>query len=48
MKKILIILTGVLLVYSEPVLANNELTGIVIAKKVTKDKKKTTKKKVSK
>ena len=48
MKKILIILTGVLLVYSEPVFANNELTGIVIAKKVTKAKKKTTKKKVSK
>ena len=39
MKKILIILTGVLLVYSEPVLANNELTGIAIAKKVTKAKK---------
>lgn len=33
MKKILIILTGVLLVYSEPVLANNELTGIALAKK---------------
>lgn len=46
MKKILIILTGVLLVYSEPVLANNELTGIAIAKKVTKVKVK--KKKVSK
>lgn len=39
MKKILIILTGVLLVYSEPVLANNELTGIAIARKVTKAKK---------
>lgn len=39
MKKILIILTGVLLVYSEPVLANNELTGIAIAKKVSKAKK---------
>lgn len=48
MKKILIILTGVLLVYSEPVLANNELTGITIARKVMKAKKKTTKKKVSK
>ena len=48
MKKILIILTGVLLVYSEPVLAYNEITGIAIAKKVTKAKKKTTKKKVSK
>lgn len=46
MKKILIILTGVLLVYSEPVLANNEITGIAIAKKVTKVKVK--KKKVSK
>lgn len=40
MKKILIILTGVLLVYSEPVLAKNELTGITIAKKVSKAKKK--------
>lgn len=39
MKKILIILTGVLLVYSEPVFANNEITGIAIAKKVTKAKK---------
>ena len=48
MKKILIILTGVLLVYSEPVFANNEITGIALAKKVTKAKKKTTKKKVSK
>jgi hypothetical protein len=45
MKKILIILTGVLLVYSEPVLANNEITGIAIAKKVTKAKKKTSCKK---
>lgn len=45
MKKILIILTGVLLVYSEPVLANNEITGIAIAKKVTKTKKKTSRKK---
>ncbi len=39
MKKILIILTGVLLVYGEPVLANNEITGIAIAKKVSKAKK---------
>ena len=46
MKKILIILTGVLLVYSEPVLANNEITGIALARKVTKVKVK--KKKVSK
>lgn len=46
MKKILIILTGVLLVYSEPVLAKNEITGITLAKKVTKAKIK--KKKVSK
>jgi hypothetical protein len=46
MKKILIILTGVLLVYSEPVLANNEITGIALSKKVTKVKVK--KKKVSK
>ena len=45
MKKILIILTGVLLVYSEPVFANNEITGIAIAKKVTKAKKKTSRKK---
>lgn len=45
MKKILIILTGVLLVYSEPVLANNEITGITLAKKVTKAKKKTSRKK---
>ena len=45
MKKILIILTGVLLVYSEPVLANNEITGIAIAKKATKAKKKTSHKK---
>ena len=44
MKKILIILTGVLLVYSEPVLANNEITGIALAKKVTKTSKKTKKK----
>lgn len=46
MKKILIILTGVLLVYSEPVFAKNEITGIALAKKVTKAKVK--KKKVSK
>ena len=45
MKKILIILTGVLLVYSEPVMAR-DLTGIELAKKVTKVKVK--KKKVSK
>lgn len=46
MKKILIILTGVLLVYSEPVLANNEITGMAIARKVTKAKvKKSVKKK---
>lgn len=45
MKKILIILTGVLLVYSEPVMAR-DLTGIALARKVTKIKVK--KKKVSK
>ena len=45
MKKILIILTGVLLVYSEPVMAR-DLTGIELARKVTKIKVK--KKKVSK
>ena len=44
MKKILIILTGVLLVYSEPVLANNEITGIAIARKINKSVKKTNKK----
>lgn len=44
MKKILIILTGVLLVYSEPVLANNEITGIAIARKISKSVKKTNKK----
>ena len=43
MKKILIILTGVLLVYGEPVIAKNELTGITIAKKISKAKKKTKK-----
>jgi len=45
MKKILIILTGVLLVYGEPVLANNELTGIAIARKISKSVKKTSQKK---
>lgn len=40
MKKILIILTGVLLVWNEPVIAKNELTGITIAKKISKAKKK--------
>ena len=40
MKKILIILTGVLLVYGEPVIAKNEVTGIQIAMKVQKAKKK--------
>lgn len=40
MKKILIILTGVLLVWNEPVIAKNEITGIQIAKKVQKAKKK--------
>ena len=44
MKKILIILAGVLLVYSEPVLANNEITGIAIARKINKSVKKTNKK----
>lgn len=43
MKKILIILTGVLLVYGEPVIAKNEITGIQIAKKVQKAKIKTKK-----
>lgn len=45
MKKILIILMGVLLVYGEPVIAKNELTGITIAKKISKAKKKTSQKK---
>ena len=36
MKKILIILTGVLLVWNEPVIAKNEITGIQIAKKKAK------------
>lgn len=40
MKKILIILTGVLLVWNEPVIAKNEITGMQIAKKVIKAKKK--------
>lgn len=40
MKKILIILTGVLLVWNEPVIAKNEITGIQIAKKIQKAKKK--------
>lgn len=40
MKKILIILIGVLLVCNEPVIAKNEITGIQIAKKVQKAKKK--------
>jgi len=48
MKKILIILTGVLLVYGEPVIAKNELTGITIAKKISKAKKKSTKKSAKK
>lgn len=38
MKKILIILSGVLLVYGEPVIAQNEITGITIAKKISKAK----------
>lgn len=37
---IAIILTGVLLVWNEPVIAKNEITGIQIAKKVQKAKKK--------
>lgn len=44
MKKILIILTGVLLVYGEPVIAKNEITGITIARKISKSVKKTNKK----
>lgn len=43
MKKILIILAGVLLVYGEPVIAKNEITGIQIAKKAQKAKIKTKK-----
>ena len=45
MKKILIILTGVLLVYGEPVIAKNESTGITIVKKISKAKKNAKKKK---
>ena len=51
MKKILIILTGVLLVYGEPVIAKNEITiasTIKVAKKVTKKAKKVVKKKATK
>lgn len=40
MKKILIILMGVLLIYSEPVVAKNKTSNIKIAKKVQKAKKK--------
>lgn len=46
MKKILIILTGVLLVYSEPVMARECLITMSLAKKVTKAKVKKAKKKV--
>ena len=49
MKKILIILTGVLLVYGEPVIAKNEITiasTIKVAKKTTKKAKKAKKKSV--
>ena len=45
MKKILIILSGVLLVYGEPVIAKNESTGITIVKKISKAKKNAKKKK---
>lgn len=45
MKKILIILSGVLLIYSEPVIAKNESTGITIVKKISKAKKNAKKKK---
>ena len=51
MKKILIILTGVLLVYGEPVIAKNEITiasTIKVAKKATKKAKKVVKKKTTK
>lgn len=47
MKKILIILSGVLLVYGEPVIAKNEITiasTIKVAKKTTKKAKKVVKK----
>lgn len=39
MKKILIILMGVLLIYSEPDVAKNKTSNIKIAKKITKAKK---------
>ena len=51
MKKILIILAGVLLVYGEPVIAKNEITiasTIKVAKKATKKAKKVVKKKATK
>lgn len=51
MKKLLIILMGVLLIYSEPVIAKNEITianTIKVAKKVTKKAKKVVKKKATK
>ena len=51
MKKILIILTGVLLVCGEPVIAKNEITiasTIKVAKKTTKKAKKVVKKKAKK
>lgn len=40
MKKILIILMGVLLIYSEPVIAKNKTSNIKIAKSIKKAKKK--------
>ena len=40
MKKLLIILMGVLLIYNEPVIAKNATSNIKIAKKVQKAKKK--------
>ena len=40
MKKILIILMGVLLIYSEPVVAKNKTSNIKIAKSIKKAKKK--------
>ena len=40
MKKILIILMGVLLIYSEPVVAKNKTSNIKIAKNIKKAKKK--------
>ena len=48
MKKILIILMGVLLIYSEPVIAKNEITiasTIKVAKNALKNKKTVQKKK---